>query len=90
MKQRTLPLLGAGLALALFGATQAQAASANLDCKLQFSLTGWSLIFKHAEGHGTVSCENGESMAVDISAKGGGITVGSQEQLLLLLEDLGS
>jgi hypothetical protein len=76
MKQRTLPLLGAGLALALFGTAQAHAASANLDCKLKFSLTGWSLVFKHAEGHGTVSCENGESMAVDISAKGGGITVG--------------
>jgi hypothetical protein len=76
MKQRTLPLLGAGLALALFGTAQAHAASANLDSKLKFSLTGWSLVFKHAEGHGTVSCENGESMAVDISAKGGGITVG--------------
>jgi len=76
MKHRTLSLLGVGLALALFGTAQAQAAPANLDCKLKFSLTGWSLIFKHAEGHGTVSCENGESMAVDISAKGGGITVG--------------
>ena len=76
MKHRTLSLLGVGLALALFGTAQAQAAPANLDCKLKFSLTGWSLIFKHAEGHGTVSCENGESMNVTISAKGGGITVG--------------
>ena len=76
MKHRTLSLLGVGLALALFGTAQAQAAPAELDCKMTFSLTGWSLIFKHAEGHGTVSCENGESMNVTISAKGGGITVG--------------
>ncbi|HEY6940633.1 hypothetical protein [Dokdonella sp.] len=76
MKQRTLSVLAAGLALALFGSAQAHAESANLDCKLKFSLTGWSLIFKHAEGHGVVSCENGESMNVKISAKGGGLTVG--------------
>lgn len=76
MKHRTLSVLAAGLALALFGSVQAHAESANLDCKLKFSLTGWSLIFKHAEGHGTVSCENGESMNVKISAKGGGLTVG--------------
>jgi len=76
MKYRTLSVLAAGLALALFGSVQAHAESANLDCKLKFSLTGWSLIYKHAEGHGTVSCENGESMNVKISAKGGGLTVG--------------
>lgn len=76
MKHRKLSVLAAGLALALFGSVQAHAESANLDCKLKFSLTGWSLIFKHAEGHGVVSCENGESMNVKISAKGGGLTVG--------------
>ena len=76
MKHRTLSALAAGLALAVFGSVQAHAESANLDCKLKFSLTGWSLIFKHAEGHGTVMCENGESMNVKISAKGGGLTVG--------------
>lgn len=76
MKHRTLSALAVGLALALFGSVQAHAESANLDCKLKFSLTGWSLIFKHAEGHGTVMCENGESMNVKISAKGGGLTVG--------------
>ncbi|MBA8887066.1 hypothetical protein FHW12_001280 [Dokdonella fugitiva] len=76
MKHHTLSVLAAGLALALFGSVQAHAESANLDCKLKFSLTGWSLIYKHAEGHGTVSCENGESMNVKISAKGGGLTVG--------------
>jgi hypothetical protein len=64
------------LALAMALSTSAQAAEANLDCTMKFSLTGWSAIYKHAEGHGTVTCENGQSMKVKISAKGGGLTVG--------------
>ena len=51
-------------------------APANLDCKLSFSMTGWSLIYKHAEGSGVVTCENGMSMPVKISVKGGGLTAG--------------
>lgn len=54
----------------------AVAAEADLDCKLRFSLTGWSLIYKHAEGTGVVSCANGKSMPVKVEAHGGGITVG--------------
>lgn len=68
----------AGLALAIAAATapSAQAAEAQLDCSMRFSLTGWSAIYKHAEGSGVVTCENGQSMKVKISAKGGGLTVG--------------
>lgn len=78
MQRRYLSVLGAAMALSMaaFIPQQANAASANLDCKMKFSLTGWSLIYKHAEGHGTVTCEDGTSMHVDINAKGGGLTVG--------------
>lgn len=69
-------LLGAAVVLGLAMAASTPASAAELDCKLKFSLTGWSLVFKHAEGHGTVSCENGQTMAVKIEAKGGGLTVG--------------
>lgn len=71
-------LSGTALALALstLAIPHAQAAEANLDCKLKFSLTGWSAIYKHAEGTGTVTCEGGKSMKIAISAKGGGLTVG--------------
>jgi hypothetical protein len=56
---------------------QAQAAgSADLDCKLKFSLTTWSVILKHSEGTGVVTCENGRSMRVTINAKGAGLTAG--------------
>jgi hypothetical protein len=54
----------------------ASAETADLDCKLRFSLTGWSLIYKHAEGSGVVTCANGKSMPVKVEAHGGGITVG--------------
>ena len=54
----------------------AKADTAELDCKLRFSLTGWSLIYKHAEGSGVVTCANGKSMPVKVEAHGGGITVG--------------
>lgn len=78
MKRNHLLGITAALALAFSGvaATSAQAADANLDCKLKFSLTGWAAIYKHADGNGTVTCENGQTMRVKIVAKGGGLTVG--------------
>lgn len=47
-----------------------------LDCRMTFSLTGWSLLYKHAEGTGMVTCENGQSLPVSITVKGGGLTAG--------------
>jgi hypothetical protein len=78
MKIRYLAASASALALAMaIGSPRtSQAAEADLDCKLRFSLTGWSAIYKHAEGSGTVTCENGKSMNVKIEAKGGGLTVG--------------
>ena len=78
MKHRYLTGAVSALALAavMVMPRAALANEANLDCKLRFSLTGWSAIYKHAEGSGVVNCENGKSIAVKISAKGGGLTVG--------------
>lgn len=69
------------LAGALFAAcglygVHANAAAATLDCDMKYSLTGWSAIFKHAEGTGLITCNNGKSYPVDITAVGGGLTVG--------------
>jgi hypothetical protein len=63
--------LTAGLA-----AAPAAHARADLDCKLHYRLTGWSLVYKHTTGTGTVTCANGDSMAVKVSAKAVGLTVG--------------
>ena len=65
------------LALVLAGIVpQAWAAERDLDCKLRFSLSGWSALYQHAEGSGTVTCANGQVIPVRITAKGGGLTVG--------------
>ncbi len=47
-----------------------------LDCKLSFTMSGWSVFYKQASGSGVVSCTNGQSMKVKISAKGGGLSFG--------------
>jgi hypothetical protein len=52
------------------------AADAELDCKLHYNLKGWSLIYKHTTGSGTVTCSNGQSMHVHVAAKAVGITAG--------------
>ena len=50
--------------------------AAAADCQLRFNLAGWSAFYKTGSGSGTVTCDNGQSMAVKIRTKGGGITFG--------------
>jgi len=59
----------------LFAPTPAQAA-AHVKCEMTFEMKGWSAFYKTASGSGTVKCDNGQSMKVRLSAKGGGLTVG--------------
>jgi hypothetical protein len=80
MSKRTLGLTAA-LLLCTAGLTSlpvssAHAAGADLKCHLKFNLAGWSLLYKHAEGSGTVICDNGERAAVAINVVGGGLTAG--------------
>ncbi|NYT64305.1 hypothetical protein H0A66_18485 [Alcaligenaceae bacterium] len=57
----------------------AGATERDLKCQLSFTTTEWSIIYASAAGRGTVTCENGESMPVSISAKGIGLTAGKWE-----------
>ncbi len=68
-------LAGALLLAAVVFAPSAHAAG-NIDCELRFNLSGWSIFYKTATGNGTITCDNGASIPVKISAKGGGLTVG--------------
>jgi hypothetical protein len=72
MARRTA-LFAVLLLLAVSGAAEARG---TITCKLRFSMAGWSVFYKTASGDGTVSCDNGQRMAVHISAKGGGLTFG--------------
>ncbi|MDQ3205198.1 MAG: hypothetical protein M3Q40_01490 [Pseudomonadota bacterium] len=51
-------------------------AAGPLDCRLEFSMSGWSIFYKTSSGTGTVVCSNGQRMDVRIHTKGGGLTVG--------------
>lgn len=65
----------AGAATAL-PTSSARAAEASVKCDLVYNLSGWSLIYKHAEGRGTVTCSNGQRANVKIAVVGGGLTAG--------------
>jgi hypothetical protein len=64
------------LALAALAFAAPRAHAAEIDCEMRFSTSGWSVFYKTATGTGTISCNNGQRMAVKIRAKGGGLTVG--------------
>lgn len=68
------PLLAAAALMAASG--MSAAADTELSCNLKFTSRQWSAVYSSAEGEGTVSCDNGASLPVTISAKGIGLTAG--------------
>lgn len=77
LKPSTL-LLGAALTslLTLGAVGSASAAEPDLGCRLHYTLKGWSAIYERADGMGTVTCHNGQSLRVAIHIRGGGLTAG--------------
>ena len=67
--------LATALALAL-PAPAARAASPDINCRMDYHLTGWSLVYKHTTGTGVVTCDNGATMNVRLSARAIGATIG--------------
>jgi hypothetical protein len=52
-------------------------ASAQLTkCRISYDLEGWSLFYKTSKGTGRITCTNGQSANVSLSAHGGGVTFG--------------
>jgi hypothetical protein len=62
--------------LLLVAAFAAVPAEAGTDCRMNFTMTGWSFFYRTAEGDGTISCENGQTANVHVYSKGGGVTFG--------------
>lgn len=74
---RSIPVLAASVLLAASALYSTHASAAGqIDCQMNFNLTGWAAIYKHAEGNGTITCNNGRSFKVNIVAVGGGLTAG--------------
>lgn len=57
----------------------ALADTSEVDCKLYFTMSGWSVFYRTASGSGTVECSDGQKMAVRLEARGGGISFGKTE-----------
>lgn len=74
MKHSFICLLLAAAAAAM--ATPVGASDKELRCRLQFSSREWSAVYASSTGTGQVTCDDGTSMPVTISAKGIGITAG--------------
>lgn len=66
----------ATLGLAVLPSYPVHAQTADLGCTMKFSLNQWSVIYKHAQGKGVITCKNGATKDVVISAVGAGATVG--------------
>jgi hypothetical protein len=62
--------------LACTASASAEDGKATVKCKMNFTLKGWSLFYKTAQGKGMVKCSNGQSANVKLNAKGGGLTAG--------------
>ena len=67
------------MALLGLGMVPAAQAAGNIDCELRYNLSGWSAFYKTSSGTGTITCDNGASIPVKITAKGGGLTVGKSK-----------
>lgn len=63
-------------AVALLSVPTPAEAAGNMTCKMRYSLAGWSFFYKRASGTGTVTCSNGQTLAVRLKAHGGGPSVG--------------
>ena len=77
MKIKSTAIVFSLLVLLLsLGAAPASAGHDKIKCELSFTMTEWAAVYAHAVGTGTVHCDNGSVIPVDISSKGGGLTAG--------------
>ena len=60
-------------------ATVQPAWGGSTKCKMKYSLAGWSAGYSTARGHGTITCDNGQSARVSLRATGGGLTAGKSK-----------
>lgn len=73
---QTLKPIAAALLAAVFCLPSPEAQARNIDCEMRFDMQGWSAFYKRSSGNGTIRCNNGQTMAVRLEARGGGITFG--------------
>lgn len=65
--------------LALLLAAAPCAHAKQTSCTLTYDLAGGGAFVKRSSGQGTIKCDNGQTLAVTIESKGGGLTFGKSE-----------
>ena len=53
------------------------ASAQSTKCQISYDLKGWSVFYKTSKGTGRITCTNGQSSDVRLSAHGGGLTFGT-------------
>lgn len=74
-----LCIQAAALLVLLATVPVANAAPSEVSCEMHFDLNGWSFFYKTASGLGTITCDDGQTLAVALEARGGGLTFGKTE-----------
>lgn len=59
-----------------FAVQPAHAEGAETKCHMTFNTSGWAVIYKHINGTGRVTCDNGQTAKVKIHIRGAGLTAG--------------
>jgi len=72
-------LMKAVVIVALLAVPAVDAAGEVAKCTMSFTLKGFSMFYKKADGQGTITCSNGQSAGVKITMRGGGLTFGRTE-----------
>jgi hypothetical protein len=54
-------------------------AYADITCKMNYKLSGWSFVYKQYDGTGAVRCSNGQQAQVKLASRSGGFTIGVSE-----------
>ena len=76
--ERAVRLVGP-TAIAMVLTLSVEAHAGPTKCTLAFDLHEWAALYESATGTGKITCDNGQSAAVAIRSKGGGLSVGKFE-----------
>lgn len=53
--------------------------AAQTSCSLSYNMSGGGAFYKRSTGDGTITCDNGQTLAINIESRGGGLTFGKSK-----------
>lgn len=71
--------LWSGIGAALVGLLVMGGTARAATCQMSFQMKGWAAFYEKADGHGVVTCDNGQQAYVKLEGRGGGLSAGKWE-----------